>query len=97
MTAVRETPEGVELSVRVAPRASKNELCGMHGDALRVRLQAPPVDGKANKALVRLLARTFDVPPSSVRILRGETGRLKRVLVRGGRASAIAGIAGTAG
>jgi uncharacterized protein (TIGR00251 family) len=58
-------------------------VCGVAEDALRIKLQAPPVEGKANKALVRFLASALDVPARQVSIVTGETGRLKRVAVRG--------------
>ncbi|MBU0677310.1 MAG: YggU family protein [Verrucomicrobia bacterium] len=78
-----EHPEGVIISLRVIPRASKNEVQGVHGDALKIRLQAPPLEGKANKALVKFLSRELDMSSAAIEILSGETGRNKRVLVRG--------------
>jgi len=69
--------------VRVQPRASSTEIAGRHGDALKVRLTAPPVDGAANDALVRFLAERLDVPRSAVRIEVGGTGRSKIVVVEG--------------
>lgn len=74
------------LTIRVVPRASKDEVSGVLGDALKIRLCAPPVEGKANEALVRFLAKTLNVPPRGVEILHGETGRTKRILVQGIRA-----------
>jgi uncharacterized protein (TIGR00251 family) len=69
--------------VRVQPRASRNELAGRHGDALKVRLAAPPVDGAANEALVRFLAERLDVPRSAVRLQAGATARTKVLAVTG--------------
>jgi hypothetical protein len=63
------------------PRASKNEIQGVHGDALKVRLQAPPVEGKANQALIRFLSDALDIPRSQLSIASGETGRNKAVLI----------------
>ncbi len=74
---------GVRFSVRVQPRASRNEIVGLHGDALKVRLSAPPVDGAANAALVELLADALGVPRRAVRIVAGETSRGKVVEVDG--------------
>lgn len=74
---------GLILSVRAVPRASCNEITGEADGALRIRLQAPPVDGKANKALLRFLADTLDVAPSRLALLSGEGGRNKRVLISG--------------
>jgi hypothetical protein len=71
------------LSVRVTPRSSREEVAGFSGGILRVRLTAPPVEGKANEALLRFLARAAGVPRRSVTLLSGETGRAKRVRVEG--------------
>jgi uncharacterized protein (TIGR00251 family) len=73
----------VRFSVHVQPRASRSELRGVHNGALRVRLQAPPVDGAANAALVQLLADSLGVPRRSVRVIAGESARLKIVDVDG--------------
>lgn len=83
MDWIRETARGVLLPVRAVPRASKNEIQGIHGDALKVRLQAPPVDGKANEALIRFLSDTLDIPRSQISVASGETGRNKAVLITG--------------
>ena len=91
MSAVSGTPEGTVVKLRVVPRASRNEVCGELGGAIKLRLQAPPVDGKANKALVRFLAKQCGVAARSVEILSGETGREKRVLLRGARVEDVAG------
>jgi uncharacterized protein (TIGR00251 family) len=73
----------VRLRVRVQPRASRTELAGPHGDALTVRIAAPPVDGAANEALVRFLADRLEVPRSAVRLEAGAAGRSKLVAVAG--------------
>ena len=65
------------------PRASKTELAGIHGDALKIRLSAPPVDGAANDALVEFLAETFAVPRRNVRLVSGESSRSKIVEIEG--------------
>ena len=70
------------LRIKVQPKASKDELCGILGDHLKIRLTAPPVDGKANKHLIALLAKTFKVSKSSVTLLSGESSREKRILVQ---------------
>ncbi|HVX89020.1 MAG TPA: DUF167 family protein [Gemmatimonadales bacterium] len=80
---IRETPDGVELDLQIQPRASRTEVVGAHGDALKIRLAAPPVDGEANDELVRFLAKTLGVPKGAVTILSGATGRKKRVRVVG--------------
>jgi uncharacterized protein (TIGR00251 family) len=83
MTWLSSDSSGVVINLRVAPRASKNEICGESADALRIRLQAPPVEGKANKALERFLAKALGVPARNVTILKGETSRRKRVRIEG--------------
>ena len=71
------------LVVHVQPRARRTESAGRHGDAFKVRLAAPPVDGAANEELVRFLAETFGVPRRAVRITAGLTGRRKTVEIDG--------------
>jgi uncharacterized protein len=80
---LQSTDGGVVLRLRVVPRASRNAIAGVMEDALKIRLQAPPVEGKANKALVKLLAKTLGVPGRDISIIAGETGRNKRVRVAG--------------
>jgi len=74
---------GVSFYVQVQPRASRDAVEGEHGDALKIRLSAPPVDDRANEALVRLLAERLNVPRAAVRIVAGEKSRRKRVVVAG--------------
>lgn len=69
--------------MRVQPRASRSEVAGPYGDALRIRLAAPPVDGAANDALVRFLAERLEVSRSAVRIEAGASGRSKVVAIDG--------------
>ena len=80
---VRTVPGGVRFSVRVQARASRSEVCGVHGEALKVRLAAPPVDGAANDALMVLLARELDVPRRAITIVSGASARSKLVHVEG--------------
>ena len=78
-----ETSEGVVLNVRAQPRSSKAGLDGLLGDALKVRIRAAPVDGKANKELVETLADAFNLPKSRVSFKGGETSKTKRILLAG--------------
>ena len=80
---ITETKSGVVFAVRVVPRASKNEIVGFHGDALKVRLAAPPVEGRANEALIAFLAHRLDVRKSQVEIVAGATSRQKIIRVIG--------------
>ena len=80
---IRERNGAVTISVRVQPRASRTELAGAHGDALKIRLAAPPVDGEANDECVRFLARALGVGRSSVEIVSGHTSKTKVVRVTG--------------
>jgi hypothetical protein len=73
----------VTLLVRVQPRASKDEIAGIVEGALKVRLQAPALEDRANEALCEYLARLLKTPKSAVRILSGDRSRIKRVEVRG--------------
>lgn len=80
---IDEGADGITLRVRVQPRASRDAFGGEREGALVVRLTAPPVEGAANKALVRFIGRGLGVAPSAVRIAGGATGRSKRVDVAG--------------
>ena len=81
------------MSVHVQPRASRSEVVGTHGSALKVRLLAPPVDGAANDALVELLADRLKVPRRAVRIVSGETSRSKTVEIEGTTEAAVRALA----
>ena len=83
MSILAPADGGVRLRVRVQPRASRSEIAGVHGDELRIRLQAPPVDGAANEALVRFLADALGAPRSAVEIVSGLASRSKTVVIRG--------------
>lgn len=78
-----QSKDGLLVSCWIQPRASRNSIAGFHGDALKIALTAPPVDGKANAALREFMADEFDLPKSSVEIVSGLTGRRKTVALRG--------------
>ena len=80
-TCCRWNKGNLHISVTVQPKSSRNEVVGVVSESLKVKLTAPPVDGKANSALVKLLARQFHVPPSRVVIARGDRSRHKRIIV----------------
>ena len=73
--------DGVLLSLSVMPNAKRTEVDGLHGGTLRVRLAAPPIDGRANEALVAWLAKSLGVPKRDVDVLRGESSRRKQVAI----------------
>jgi hypothetical protein len=74
---------GVFLRVHVQPRASRSEVAGRHGDALKVRLRAPPVDGAANEELMRFMADALGLRRDAVTLVSGATSRVKRLFIRG--------------
>lgn len=76
-------PDHTDLAVRAQPRASRSEVVGLHGEALKVRLAAAPVEGAANRELEKVLAKVLGVPRSSVEVLRGSSGREKVLRIHG--------------
>jgi uncharacterized protein len=80
---IEEREGAAVFSVRVTPRARRDEIGGEHDGALKVRLTAPPVEDRANEALRRLLAERLNAPVSAVRIVAGERSRTKRVAIAG--------------
>jgi hypothetical protein len=84
---IRETRDGVTLAVRAQPGAKKTAITGMYGEGaaaqLKIAVQAPPVDGRANEALIAFLAEIFSLPRSSVVLEAGEHSRSKVFLLRG--------------
>jgi uncharacterized protein (TIGR00251 family) len=78
-----ESRDGVTFNVKVIPRAQRDEIVGVEGGALKIRLHAPPVEGRANEALVKFLADVLHIPRAQIEIVRGETSRHKIVRVRG--------------
>lgn len=83
---IREDGEGISFAVHVQPRASRNELCGVVNEAVRLRLTSPPVDDAANKLCVAYLADLLGVSKSSVSITAGARSRHKTIRVRGATA-----------
>jgi len=83
MIRIEESAAGATIAVKVHPRAKKNAITGEVGDALKVALTAPPVDGKANEAVIDFFAKLLKVPRSSVSIASGLTGRNKVIRVAG--------------
>jgi len=86
---IRDTPSGATFQVKVHPRARKNAITGEIGDALKVALTAPPIEGRANQACIVFLAEVLNVPRSSVTIAAGENSRLKVIRVAGSTAEQV--------
>lgn len=82
MLSIHDHPSGISFNIRVQPKSSRNRIDGLQGDALRLRVSAPPVEGAANKACIELLAKVLGVPKSSLAIAAGQSGRDKRIVVR---------------
>ncbi len=81
MLSIKENHESLTFKIFVQPRSSKNKIVGLHGDALKVKLTAPPVDGSANKMCLKYLAKCLEVPKSSVSIVAGQTSRTKQIRI----------------
>jgi uncharacterized protein (TIGR00251 family) len=84
---LRATPAGVTLAIRVQPGAKKTAITGIYGEGataqLKIAVQAPPLEGRANQALIAFLAETFSIPRHSVELIAGESSRSKVFLLRG--------------
>ena len=83
MFSIHDSSEGVSFAVKVHPRAKKNAIIGELGDALKVSLTAPPIDGKANQACIEFFAKLLKTPRSSVTIASGHSNRRKVIRVAG--------------
>jgi hypothetical protein len=83
LTAFRRSAQGTSIAVRLQPRASRNEVVGLHGNEIRIRLTAPPVDGAANAALTDFLAEMLGVGRAAVALVSGGSSRSKVVSIAG--------------
>ncbi len=83
MIPIRDTPSGATFQVKVHPRAKKNAIIGVMGEALKLALTSPPIDGRANEACTEFFAKLLNVPRSSVTIAAGDASRNKVIRVRG--------------
>ena len=86
---LNEQPDGVLLSIKVQPRASKNEIGEPVGDELKIRVMAPPVDAAANEALIEFLAEILDCPRNRIELVRGHKSRHKTIKLRGFQAATV--------
>ena len=80
---IEMTDQGVEFSVKVVPGGSRDEIAGMLGDALKIKVSAPAEGGKANRAVCELLASELGIPPRDVTVISGHTRPQKRIAIRG--------------
>jgi len=83
MLSIQETATGISFQVKVHPRAKKNGITGTLGEALKLSLTAPPVEGQANEACIAFFARLLKVPRSSITIASGRSSRLKVIRITG--------------
>ena len=83
--SIREHPEGITFKIFVQPRSANNMIVGLHENALKLKLTAPPVDNAANKLCLKFLAKSLGVSKSQVQIISGHTSRTKLVLLRSGQ------------
>jgi hypothetical protein len=81
----RHNGDCITLVLHVQPGAKHSAVAGLHGDALKIRLAAPPIEGRANEALLRFIAERFQVPLRNVELKQGEQSRHKRIEVRGSK------------
>lgn len=83
MNYISETNEGLIIHFHVQPGASKSEISGLHGNRIKVRLKAPPVEGRANEELIRFLSKLLEIPKKNIEIISGGLSRQKNVKISG--------------
>lgn len=76
-------PGGIKLKIKVVPNSSKCEITGVYDDALRIRLDVPPVEGKANQKLIKFMSKLLKVPKTNVQIISGDKSKVKFILING--------------
>lgn len=80
---IHETAQGSTIEIYVQPKASKNELIGIHEGILKIRISSPPVEGEANRECLKFLSKVLDFPKSLLQIVQGKKSRRKKILVPG--------------
>lgn len=83
MDFIKETKDGILLKIHVHPGSKKNEICYLHGDSLKIKIKAPPVDGEANKSCREFLSEILKIPLANIIIKSGLTSRNKSFLIKG--------------
>ncbi len=82
MSPIKETEKGLIMNIYVQPRSSKNMITGIHGDAIKVKITAPPKEGAANAMCLKFLSKCLKIPKSSMEIISGKSSRTKKILIR---------------
>jgi uncharacterized protein (TIGR00251 family) len=90
MSYTRDTPDGCSLVIRLHPGAKKNAITGLHDNALKIALNAPPIDGRANEALIAFLAERLAIPRAKIALIAGATSRSKTLRITGKSAAEVA-------
>lgn len=80
---IKETSEGVIISLSVLPNAPKSEIIGPYNNTLKIKIKAPPIEGKANDAIIDFFSEVFEVSKKNIEILKGDKSKQKQVLIRG--------------
>jgi len=80
---ISKNPDGIKLGVRVIPNSSRCEICGVIDENLKIKLDVPPVDGKANEKLVKFLSKTLNIAKTNISIISGETSKNKKIFIKG--------------
>ncbi|MFZ7155316.1 DUF167 family protein YggU [Avibacterium avium] len=81
MNAIEQSTQGLRLRIFLQPKASKDQIVGLHDNELKITITAPPIDGQANAHLLKFLSKTFKVPKSSILIEKGELNRHKQIFI----------------
>jgi hypothetical protein len=85
---IQAHPDGLSIKLHVQPKSGQNQIVGLHGEALKLKLTAPPVEGAANKACLELLSQVLGIAKSGLEITAGQSSRLKKIFIRCGPAEA---------
>ncbi|OGW08563.1 MAG: YggU family protein [Nitrospinae bacterium RIFCSPLOWO2_12_39_16] len=83
MLNLKEDKNGVVFTVKVQPRSSKNEICGIYGDAVKIKLTSPPVEGEANESLINFLSKSLNISKGQIEIIGGHKSKNKLIKMRG--------------
>jgi uncharacterized protein (TIGR00251 family) len=82
MLQIQKKPEGLIFKIFVQPKSSKNKIVGLHGDALKIKITSPPVEGAANQMCIKFLSKALGTPKAVIEIISGQTSRTKSILLK---------------